>query len=373
MSIPMIFLARSPLIRNHPLMRRVIASAVVGTTLGLMAGAPRALAQQTSDGAAAPSTSSAQASAKAAALAVAQAQAAAQATAQAKGKPGKQGKQGKNVYTGPTTVVVLPPTPMLDDEGKQRVDPDGKLMFNAPIQQLRDKKGHPIFDTAGKPVFQAGTNLGYNEQGKKILVKKERPPKMMPVSIRSGILTVDGWTGKARLNYDIRDLKYLYVYAPGVGIVIVSQNAFPGAKAQAGAFNDQTLRVTADGHTIELWSEKHLLGNKPQDAWVMVDRGSMLPTKFPVFGYGATTKAPYSWPGSKQDTEATGVVKPPPLPVDVRPTLLLAPCPAGMMRQAAGPTALPGDKAQEQPCVPIQSAPASTAAPKATQVAEPAH
>src|SRR6516225_5358615 len=27
-------------------------------------------------------------------------------------------------YTGPTTVVQLPPTPMLDEEGKQRQDPD---------------------------------------------------------------------------------------------------------------------------------------------------------------------------------------------------------------------------------------------------------
>src|ERR1039457_3879607 len=34
-----------------------------------------------------------------------------------------KGKRGKVVYTGPNTVVVLPPTPMLDREDKQRVDP----------------------------------------------------------------------------------------------------------------------------------------------------------------------------------------------------------------------------------------------------------
>src|ERR1019366_1642606 len=165
-----------------------------------------------------------------------------------------KGKNAKATYTGPNTIVVLPPTPMLDGEGKQRVDPDGK------------------------PVFATATNLGYDEKGKKIAVKKVKPPKMMPVSIGAGTLTVDGWTGKARLNYDIADLKYMYIYAPGIGIAIVSQNQFPGAKEQSGAFNDKTLRITVDGHPIELASEKRLLGKKPQSAWVAGDRGFQLPS-----------------------------------------------------------------------------------------------
>jgi hypothetical protein len=247
---------------------------------------------------------------------------------------------------------------MLDAEGKQRVDPDGKLMFNPPVQQLRDKKGHPVFDPDKKPVFQTATNLGYDEKGKKILAKKVKPPKMTPVSISAGILTVDGWTGKARLNYDIADLKYLYIYAPGVGTTIVSQNPFPGAKEQPAAFNGKDLRITVDGHPIELYSEKLLLGKKPQSAWVAVDRSFLLPAKFPVVGYGTVIKAPYAWPGSK-DVVAKGDILPPPLPADVRPTLLLAPCPAGMMRPA-GPPVLPGQKAQVQPCVPIPSAVATT-------------
>ena len=82
------------------------------------------------------------------------------------------GKAAKNAYTGPTTLVVLPATPMLDGEGKQRVDPDGNLMFNPPVKQIRDKKGHPVFDANGKPVFQTATNLGYDEKGKKILVRR---------------------------------------------------------------------------------------------------------------------------------------------------------------------------------------------------------
>ena len=95
-----------------------------------------------------------------------------------------KGKKGKAVYSGPTTIVVLAPTPMLDNEGKQRVDPDGKLMFNPPVQQIRDKKGHPVFDADGKPVFQTANDLGFDEKGKKIKVKKEKPPQMTPLSDR---------------------------------------------------------------------------------------------------------------------------------------------------------------------------------------------
>ena len=292
--------------------------------------------------------------------------------------PGKP-KKGKAVYTGPTNIVIMPPTPLLDGEGKQRVDPDGKLMFNPPVKQIRDKKGHPVFDAGNAPVFQTATNLGYDEKGKKIVAKKVKPPKMTPLSISAGTLTVDGWTGKARLNYDIADLKFLYIYAPGVGTTIVSQNPFPGAKEQPGGFNNQTLRITVDGHPIEVWSEKRMLGKKPMPAWVMVDRGFMLPAKFPVFGYGATTKAPYLWPGAKDTLASKGVVQPPPLPVDVRPALLLAPCPAGMMRPA-GPQVLPGQKAAVQPCVPIYAhvtvnpppTPAPAAAPPTDAAAAPA-
>jgi hypothetical protein len=275
-----------------------------------------------------------------------------------------KGKHSKEVYSGPTSVVMMAPTPMLDSEGKQRVDPDGKLMFNPPIQQLRDKKGHPVFDVAGKPVFETATNLGYDAKGKKISVKKVKPPKMTPLSIAAGTLTVDGWTGKAQLNYDIADLKFLYLYAPGIGITIVSQNPFPGAKEQPGAFADKSLKITVEGHPIELSSDKRMLAKKPQSAWVAVDRGFMLPAKFPVFGYGTTMKAPYAWPGSKQMVIAKGTVAAPPLPSDIAPTLLLSACPAGMMRKA-GPAVLPGQRVTAQPCVAIQAA-VVTATPAAT-------
>lgn len=286
-------------------------------------------------------------------------------TAAAKSKD-KKARKSKAAYNGPTALVVLPPTPMLDAEGEQRLDPDGKPMFNPPVQQLRDKKGHPVFDANGKPLFQTATNLGYDAKGKRIRVKKVKPPKMMPMSIHAGTLTVDGWTGKAHLNYDIADLKYLYIYAPGIGIAIVSPDTFAGAKEQQGAFNGKSLRFTVEGHPIELASDKLLLGKKPRPAWVAVDRDFKLPSEFPVFGYGSVTRAPYAWPGSKRNVEAPGPVEAPPLPADMQPALLLAPCPTGMMWPAA-PAVLPGQNTVAQPCVPITPAvvPTSTASAKA--------
>ena len=265
-------------------------------------------------------------------------------------------KSKKEVYTGPTTIVELPPTPMLDEQGMQRLDPDGKPMWNAPVKQQRDKKGHPLFDENGKPVFQTKNELGYDEHGKKIKVKKEKEPKKIPVSVARGTMTVDGMTGKAALNYDIADLKFIYLYAPGIGVAIVSSEPFHGAVEQKKAFNLKTLTVTIGEHTLQLASEKNLLGKKPESAYVMVDRSFTLPSKFPVMGYGTVTKAPYQWPGSKQNGKEADIADyAPPPPTDLLPTQLLAPCPAGQMRKPAPPV-LPGQTAPVQPCVPIKAA-----------------
>jgi hypothetical protein len=266
--------------------------------------------------------------------------------------PVVKGKKGEQVYTGPTTVVELAPTPMLDEEGKQRQDPDGKLMFNPPVRQQRDKKGHPLFDLKGQPVMQTKDNLGYDENGKKLHPVKEKPPKLVSVSIARGTLTVDGLIGKAALNYEIKDLKYVYFYVPGIGTTVVSNDPFPGAVEQKHAFDDKTLTVTVGEHVLQLSSDNRLLGKAPESAFVLVDKNFVVPTKFPVMGYGPIRVAPYAWPGSKINGELKGAVEAPPLPVDLRPTLLLQPCPAGQMRMA-GPTMLPGQTAPPQPCVPI--------------------
>jgi len=280
------------------------------------------------------------------------------------------GKKNKFEYVGPKTVVELAPTPMLDGEGRQRLDPDGKPMFNPPIRQQRDKHGNPLFDDNGKPVMQTPNEMGYDEKGKKLHDKKEKPPKMVSVSIERGTLTVDGLTGKAGLNYEIKDLKYIYLYAPWIGITVVSTSPFPGAREQPNAFNDKTLTVTVEDHTLQLYSDKRLLGKKPEPAFVAVDRNFKLPSKFPVVGYGETLKPPYAWPGSRENAALKGPVTAPPLPASLRPVVLLQPCPPGQMRMP-GKTPLPGENLPPQPCVPISKALPGTGAPKAVADTKP--
>jgi len=265
--------------------------------------------------------------------------------------PGK-GKGKKAAYDGPNTLVVLPATPMLDEEGRQRLDLDGNPMFNPAVKQQRDKHGHPLFDEKGKPVMQTATDLGYDDNGKKIRAKKEQPPKMTPVSISRGTFTIDGVIGKAALNYDIPDLKYIYLYVPGIGIAVVSNAPFVGATEEKEAFHGESLTVTVENHTLEIASDKPLLGKgkKPASGYVLLDREFTLPSKYPVVGYGAMLKAPYAWPGSKVNPSLAASV--PPVPANLQPVLLQAPCPAGQMRKP-GPVPLPGEKAVEQPCVPI--------------------
>jgi hypothetical protein len=276
------------------------------------------------------------------------------------------GKKNKTEYVGPKTLVELAPTPMLDEEGRQRVDPEGKPMFNTPVRQQRDKRGNPLFDDNGKPVMQTAQDMGYDDKGKKIHVKAVKPPKMISVSIERGILTVDGMAGKAGLNYEIKDLKFIYLYAPWIGITIVSHSPFPGAIEQKNAFDDKTLSVTVDTHKLQLYSDKRLLGKKTESAYVAVDRSFKLPSQFPVIGYGETLKPPYAWPGSHENAALHGSVAPPALPTNLRPVTLLQPCPPGQMRMP-GRTPLPGESLPPQPCVLIQKALQGSGTPKVAE------
>jgi hypothetical protein len=290
---------------------------------------------------------------------------AAKAQAEEEKKEKKAEEAKKKIYTGPNTVIVLAPTPMLDEVGTQRLDPDGQPMFNPAVRQQRDKKGHPLFDDKGKPVFQTATELGYDEKGKKIHMSKVKPPKMTPVTIARGTFTVDGMIGKAELNYTIPDFKYMYLYAPGIGTLVVSNEPFPGATLQKNAFNDKTLTITTGDHHLQVASDNNLLGKKPAPAYVLVDRDFVLPTPYPVVGYGGLLKAPYVWPGSHANADLKGAfVKPPPIPVNLQPVLLLTPCPEGQMRRAAPPV-LPGEKAPPQPCVVIPKGKATVSGPAA--------
>ena len=285
-------------------------------------------------------------------------------------------KKGKEVYSGPTEIVEMPPTPMLDDDGKQRYDLEGKPMFNPAVKQQRDKNGHPLFDASGKPVFQTPTNLGYDAKGRKIKVKKVKEPHTTSIEISKGTLTVDGLIGKAALNYQIKDFRYLYLYAPWIGTVVVSSQAFPGGVEQPKAFDQHTLTVTVDEHQFQLYSEKIILSKRQEPAFVSVDRQFKLDSKYPAMGYGKSLQAPYSWPGAKASPESKAYVKPPPVPPSLRQTVLFAACPDGQTRPASTNVGAP-----PEPCVamapkavdpPVTApAPATEAAPAAPETAPP--
>lgn len=217
--------------------------------------------------------------------------------------PPAHAKKLKGRYTGPTQIIVLPPTPVVDDQGAQRLDPDGKPMFNESVKQLRDKKGHPVFDAAGKPVFQTPTELGFDAKGHTIHPPRPiKAPAPEHMAVNGGFLIVDGIVHRAGLNLDIPELHFLYVYAPGIGVIVVSDAPFPAAVPQANAFNGKTLTFKVEKHVFQLSSNDRLL-HKPETAYILVDRRATLPTRLPVVGFGATPRGPYSWPSMHTATQ----------------------------------------------------------------------
>ena len=183
--------------------------------------------------------------------------------------------------------------------------------------------------------------------------KKEKPPKMVPVTIERGVLTVDGWTGKADLNYSIMDLKFIYLWAPGIGTAIVSADPFGKAQLQAGAFNGHTLTVNVGGHTLQLASDHDLLSGKDliKPAYVLLDTDYVpANSSYPQFGYGTIASAPYAWPASLANYTGD-VSRAPPLPKSLLPPLKAncAPAATAAKTDAAKPDAAKADAAKTDP------------------------
>jgi hypothetical protein len=258
---------------------------------------------------------------------------------------------GKKKQPAPTQ----PAEPQFNDDGTPKLDAAGNQVMAVPAAPApppcTPSKKHKCPKLKTKPK------------------KKEKPPKVTPAQISRGIFTVDGVIGKAALNYDIPDLKFIYFYAPGIGVVVISDNKFAGSVEEKGAFNGHSLKVKVAGdHVMELYSDDILLGKKaqagkeagtnakPEPAYITYDANFTMPSKFPVVGYGKTPNAPYAWPDSKRNVATKGIaLDAPPVPKILTPKLApLAPC------QADGkPAPVKGskDKATKdkaaQPCAPI--------------------
>ncbi len=212
----------------------------------------------------------------------------------------------------------------------------------------------PVADTVAPPPVDApapppckGKKCPKTPKKKK--PKKEKPPKVTPATITRGTLTVDGIVGKAALNYSIPDLKFIYIYAPGIGVVVVSDNKFAGGAEQKNAFDGHTLTVKASDHEMQIYSDDILLGKKAvigkggkdkkaEPAWVALDANFTMPSRFPVVGYGDKPVAPYAWPGSKMNVAVKGIEEDaPPVPKHLAPVLAENPCPKGLVLVNAPP------------------------------------
>jgi len=238
--------------------------------------------------------------------------------------------------TPPPTAPAQPAgTPQLNDDGTPKLDAAGNVITEPapppPPPPCKPSKGHKCPKLKKK--------------------KKEKPPKVTPAIIARGILTVDGVIGRAALNYNIPDLKFIYIYAPGIGAVVISDNKFPGAVEQKNAFNGHSLKVKAGGHDMELYSDDILLGKKAvvgkggsekkaESAFVLYNATYTMPSRFPTVGYGNKPDPPYAWPGSKLNVTTKGIdADAPAVPVALTPTLAKNPCPTGQVLINAPPPA----------------------------------
>jgi|GEM_PF-5025378 len=209
-----------------------------------------------------------------------------------------------------------------EQSGVLRVLPEG-MDENPPVKADLDLhnqtwKGEYEASKDGKPVLGPDARpipVLYNKKGKRIK-SNIKPLKTHPLKVVNGILTVDGWTGKARLNYDIPEQSFLYFSSPQLGTVIISQAPFPGSREQKVAFTGKSLLVHVTDHDVELTSEQDFTGKKAESAWVLVDPDFRADTRYPQMGYGSASHRPYAWPTAKQ-WDGKGSVNAPPLPASL--------------------------------------------------------
>jgi hypothetical protein len=214
---------------------------------------------------------------------------------------------------------VVPDAAATAPEATPAVAGDSSAVGAAPADADKDPKAvaaaKPQFDKHGKLI--------------KVKAKKEKPPVLVPVDIVSGELTVDGLIAKAHLNFQIIDLRYMYIWVPGLGTAVISNQPFAGAKLQVDAIDGNTMTVKADGHQLQLACDGNMLGreagkkmfqgkkkDKPLSLYVALDTNYQKGSSYPEFGYGDQNKAPYNWPGTLVDLRANA--KAPPLPDNLK-------------------------------------------------------
>jgi len=146
--------------------------------------------------------------------------------------------------------------------------------------------------------------------------------KQLSCKIKDGTLVVDGLVAKVQLNYEIHHAGYLYFFVPGVGTAIVSRANMYSSTRVKGAINGPKLTFAISGHTFELTSKTPFLAaGGRSDVYVLLDPSTVALDRYPMLGFGSTTRAPYIWPLSGPPSKDMNAhfVTPPPLPPSILP------------------------------------------------------
>lgn len=205
-----------------------------------------------------------------------------------------------------------------------------KLQDNEIVAAAFDEQGNPV------KLPPCSKKDKVCQQKRKELLKQ----KKIGLHVQNGTLTVDGWTGKARLNYDVKNFQYLYVSVPTYGTIVASPEHFPNSTELKNALDGQTLTITTkDDHIVQLASDELLAGKQKHSIFYSVDSNYRQPGNFPSVGYGFVNKAPYAWPGTLPLTEdqKRRMAQAPVLPKGMEAREMTLPCQAvgtaGVARQ----------------------------------------
>lgn len=135
----------------------------------------------------------------------------------------------------------------------------------------------------------------YNEDGERHSLWQ----RAHPLTIQHGVLTVDGLTVRTGLSLRVADMRYMYVYVPGVGTTLISERPFGGALEQRSAFHGRTLTVSSGGNRLQLTSAKRMRGS--HSAYVRFDGGVVAGVRRPMVGFGRAALAPAVWEQDDSD------------------------------------------------------------------------
>jgi hypothetical protein len=205
--------------------------------------------------------------------------------------------------------------------------PTATSMFNPPVKQLRDKKGHPAFDPDGKPGFQTATDLGYDEKGKKIPSRRSSRPDDAGLHQRRH---------PHRRWLDRQSAPQLRHRRPQVHVCLRARNRhrhrlakyLPGAKEQPAAFNGKssTLPSTATPSKSRRRNCCSARSLSPRGSQSIA--ASCCPPSFPSSAMGGRPQAAVRVAGRQGHRRFQGAnSSAASAPRICVPTLLLAPCP----------------------------------------------